>query len=115
MLTHWTCYAKLRRLALPSYNWDTAPWLLFLYKIQQADLPGWERCGRPETTAHFLTGCKAYANPRRIFQRALRRDNIKIPFNNSCRVLDKPRTFPHLEHYIKDTGCFPELRPQARC
>lgn len=97
---------KGRAAVISQLRADHSPLNDHLYKRNLIDSPLCTTCGVRETTNHFLLYCSKYKKAQRVFRKQLRKENIKLNWNNTLKILDSPKAFPLLSSFILNTQRF---------
>lgn len=77
-----------------------------LFKRKLTNSPLCDHCKKLESTEHFLLYCSRYSRARRVFRSKLKKEEIKINWNNATKILDSPAVFFLLSEFILDTKRF---------
>jgi ribonuclease HI len=77
-----------------------------LYKRNIVDSPLCNTCKLKETTEHFLLYCNRYKKARKRFRTRLRKEEVKVNWNNAKKLLDSPKAFFLLSDFILETQRF---------
>ncbi|KAG0143940.1 hypothetical protein CROQUDRAFT_95629 [Cronartium quercuum f. sp. fusiforme G11] len=67
-----------------------------------------------ETPTDFLACCDKFTRQRQDLRRNLKKEKIQVSTNSATKLLDEPRTFPHLGRYIEVTGQFRHLKTYTK-
>lgn len=77
-----------------------------LFRRDLIDSPLCDHCKKIESTDHFLLYCSRFKKARREFRLNLKKEKIKVNWNNSIKLLDSPQVFSLLSDFILRTKRF---------